>query len=366
MRSNRVQRPFARYQGVLCAAVALCVTLSPIATGLAATTLDNTHQLSARVPQLKRSVAAPVASQTALVPLYKQSAHTFGVSWTLLAAVDRYAQLTKSKSDREAAPYYGFSFAGPAWAGLANPNGNDVNAWTIRLFQGLGQDGNHDGLALPWDPADRIPVLAQWLSSGGDGEDEHSAVWDLFQDPVAIDRIFHFAALFERFGLDSKEHCFPVAKRYNYTVKHSFGAGRSYGGRRIHEGVDIFASYGTPVLACSAGYVELMGWNRFGGWRIGIRDSRNVYYYYAHLSSFAKGIRQGDIVQPGEVIGYVGSTGYGPPGTSGKFPPHLHFGMYRDTGRHEWAFSPSAPLARWERLPQHITRPPGANKPKQS
>lgn len=297
-------------------------------------------------------------NQQALIRVYKQCAATYHVPWTLLAAVDRYAQLTKSRVDREVAPYYGFAFARPAWAGLANPNWEDVSLWSIQLFHGLGQDGNHDGLALPWDPVDRVPVLAKWLTGGTRVEDEHTAVWDLFQDPIAVERVFKFEELFNRYGIDANGHCFPVAKRYNYTVKHTFGAGRSYGGRRIHEGVDIFAGYGTPVLACSNGYVELMGWNRFGGWRIGLRDSNNVYYYYAHLSSYAKGLKRGDLVQPGQVIGYVGSTGYGPPGTAGKFPPHLHFGMYRDTGRHEWAFSPSLSLAQWQRLPQHILQGP--------
>lgn len=293
-------------------------------------------------------------SQTELKADYDRFADMYHVSWALLAAIDRYAELTKSPKERQSAPYYGFAFAPAAWAGIANPDANDVNPWSIRLFGGLGTDGNGDGLALPWDPYDRVPTLALWLTQDAGEGDERAAVWDLFQDPVAMDRIFKFEAIFRQFGLEPAGHCFPVSKRYNYTVKHTFGAGRSYGGRRIHEGVDIFASYGTPVLACAAGYVELIGWNRFGGWRIGIRDTNNVYYYYAHLSSYAKGLKRGDMVRPGQVIGYVGSTGYGPPGTAGKFPPHLHFGMYRDTGRHEWAFSPSSSLAHWERLPQTI------------
>jgi murein DD-endopeptidase MepM/ murein hydrolase activator NlpD len=224
------------------------------------------------------------------------------------------------------------------------------------MFHGLGRDENGDGLALPWDPADRIPVLARWLDIES-GEDVETAIWDLFQDATATERISAFSRIFEKYGLYPNGNCFPISKRYNFTVKHTFGARRSYGGRRIHEGVDIFASYGTPVLACAYGYVELMGWNRLGGWRIGIRDTNNLYYYYGHLSSFEKGIKPGDIVQPGQVIGYVGSTGYGPPGTSGKFPPHLHFGVYRDTGRHEWAFSPSGLLNQWVRQKQKVINP---------
>jgi peptidoglycan LD-endopeptidase LytH len=299
------------------------------------------------------SAAVVKPQQESLLPLYQDAGKKHDVSWALLAAIDRYAELTKSKQQREENPYYGFPLQWSAWSGLDNPNSRDIDPKSIRLFGGLGRDGNHDGVAAPWDEADRIPVLADWLDHMS-GEDEETAIWDLFQDATAMDRVSQFEAIFLKYGLNPRAHCFPLDKRYNYTVKHTFGAGRSFGGRRIHEGVDIFAGYGTPVLACSTGYVELMGWNRFGGWRIGIRDVNNVYYYYGHLSSYVKGIHQGDLVEPGQVIGYVGSSGYGPPGTSGKFPPHLHFGMYRDTGKSEWSYSPSSALSQWERQPQKV------------
>lgn len=303
-----------------------------------------------------RVQAAPKTAdrQAPLLPLYQKSEDKYDVPWQLLAAIDRYAELTKSKTAHKENPAYGFMFQPAAWAGLDNPNWDDVLPQTIHLFHGIGKDANGDGFALPWDANDRVEVLAEWLDGVSGEEDTETAVWDLFQDPVAMDRIFAFAKVFERYGFSAKGNCFPVDKRYNYSVKYSFGAGRSYGGRRIHEGVDIFASYGTPVLASCYGYVELKGWNRFGGWRVGLRDTNNVYYYYAHLSSYAKGLKQGDVVRPGQVIGYVGSSGYGPPGTSGKFPPHLHFGMYRDTGRHEWAFNPGGALAQWQRQPQKV------------
>ncbi|MCL6625827.1 M23 family metallopeptidase [Alicyclobacillus shizuokensis] len=301
--------------------------------------------------------AHSIPRQQPLRSLYEEAARWYEMPWALLAAIDRYADLTKSRTDRQEAPWYGFAFAPSAWAGIDNPDSTDVNPVTIALFRGIGVDANGDRLALQWEAKDRIFALARWLDEQSGEEDVEESVWNLFQDPVAMDRIFEFQKLFERFGLNPRGHCFPLDKRYNYTVEYSFGAGRSYGGRRMHEGVDIFAGYGTPVLACSYGYVELMGWNRFGGWRVGIRDANNMYYYYAHLSSFAKGLKRGDLVQPGQVIGYVGSSGYGPPGTSGKFPAHLHFGIYRDTGHGEWAFSPSGLLSLWQRQPQRILPP---------
>ncbi len=93
----------------------------------------------------------------------------------------------------------------------------------------------------------------------------------------------------------------------------------------------------------------MKGWNRYGGWRIGIRDINNNYHYFAHLNGFAKDVHNGMIVEPGMLIGGVGSSGYGPPGTSGKFPPHLHYGMYKDNGFTEWSYDPYSHLKLWER-----------------
>lgn len=319
---------------------------------------ESIPSVDASASTTKQSVVTKPSSPV-LLEIYKNTGTKFEVPWSVIAGIDRYAELTKSKEIRTQAPYYGYCFDEKAWSGLANPNQEDLNPATIKVFHGLGVDGDGDGLAVPWDERDRIATLASYLEHESESEDDDmpGAVWNLLQDEIAMDRVFAYARIFQKYGLDPKGNCFPVAKRYNYTVKHTFGVGRSWGGRRIHEGVDIFAGYGTPVLASAYGYVELQGWNRFGGWRIGIRDTNSMYYYYAHLSSFAKGIQQGDLVVPGQVLGYVGSSGYGPPGTSGKFPPHLHYGIYRDTGRGEWAYNPSSLLSRWERQKQTIIYP---------
>ena len=89
---------------------------------------------------------------------------------------------------------------------------------------------------------------------------------------------------------------------------------------------------GTPIVAVEGGVVEAMGWNRYGGWRIGIRsfDSKR-YYYYAHLQKdhpFAEGLRVGDMVQPGDLIGFMGRTGYSDRENVNNIETvHLHFGM---------------------------------------
>ena len=89
--------------------------------------------------------------------------------------------------------------------------------------------------------------------------------------------------------------------------------------------------------------------------KIGENVYYNMYTSQVEEKLNSKGritLKEGDIVEPGQVIGYVGSTGYGKEGTSGKFPPHLHFGLYKYDGRCEWAFNPYPHLRRWEKEKQ--------------
>ena len=124
----------------------------------------------------------------------------------------------------------------------------------------------------------------------------------------------------------------PIAAGYGYGHSDDFGAARSFGFKRKHLGHDMMGGLGTPVVAVEGGVVEAIGWNRYGGWRVGIRsfDSKR-YYYYAHLQKdkpFAPGLSQGDIVQAGDLIGYMGRTGYSDKENTNNIETvHLHFGM---------------------------------------
>ncbi len=124
----------------------------------------------------------------------------------------------------------------------------------------------------------------------------------------------------------------PIAAGYGYSHCDDFGVSRSFGFRRKHLGHDMMGSQGTPIVAVEGGIVEALGWNRYGGWRIGIRsfDSRR-YYYYAHLQKdtpYAPGLAEGDIVQAGDVIGFMGRTGYSDRENVNNIETvHLHFGM---------------------------------------
>ena len=124
----------------------------------------------------------------------------------------------------------------------------------------------------------------------------------------------------------------PIASGYGYSHSADFGNSRSFGFQRKHLGNDIMGALGTPIIAVEGGVVEEMGWNRYGGWRIGIRsyDSKR-YYYYAHLQKdrpFAPGLKKGDLVQAGDLLGFMGRTGYSDQENVNNISAvHLHFGM---------------------------------------
>ncbi|SES73558.1 M23 family metallopeptidase [[Clostridium] polysaccharolyticum] len=124
----------------------------------------------------------------------------------------------------------------------------------------------------------------------------------------------------------------PIACGYYYSDFDDFGVSRSYGYKRKHLGHDMMGCTGAPIIAVESGYVEALGWNQYGGWRIGIRSfDKQRYYYYAHLRKdfpFTKSLKVGSIVSAGDVIGYLGRTGYSRNANVNNIEtPHLHFGL---------------------------------------
>ncbi len=113
---------------------------------------------------------------------------------------------------------------------------------------------------------------------------------------------------------------FPVHLHDTTAIRSWYGDPRD-GGRRVHEGLDIFAPRGTPVLAAADGVVRSTRPNRLGGNVVWIRDDLGRSHYYAHLDQQAA--NRGDRVQAGDTIGFVGNTG-----NARTTPPHLHFGLY--------------------------------------
>ena len=133
----------------------------------------------------------------------------------------------------------------------------------------------------------------------------------------------------KRYGLKGY---FPLARGFDYTHYDDFGAGRSYGYQRKHLGHDMMGLVGTPIMAIESGVVTALGWNQYGGWRIGITSyDGKRYYYYAHLRQnypYAEGLQEGSVVTAGDVIGYMGHTGYSTTENVNNIKiVHLHWGL---------------------------------------
>jgi murein DD-endopeptidase MepM/ murein hydrolase activator NlpD len=99
------------------------------------------------------------------------------------------------------------------------------------------------------------------------------------------------------------------------------------GAGRKHEGQDIFAPRGTPILSGTNGYIFRVGENSLGGQTVSVIGSGGRIYYYAHLDRYAPGLKVGNRVTTQTVLGYVGTTG-----NAQGTPPHLHFGVYTLNG----------------------------------
>ncbi|MEX0790601.1 MAG: M23 family metallopeptidase, partial [Actinomycetota bacterium] len=118
---------------------------------------------------------------------------------------------------------------------------------------------------------------------------------------------------------------FPVAGKANFS--HDWGFPRYTPVPHLHEGTDVFAAFGTPIVSSEAGKVIQKGTAGAGGISVWLRGDSGMGYYYAHLQSWARDLEVGQRVEKGYVIGFVGDTGNAEGGT-----PHLHFEMHPGGG----------------------------------
>jgi murein DD-endopeptidase MepM/ murein hydrolase activator NlpD len=120
---------------------------------------------------------------------------------------------------------------------------------------------------------------------------------------------------------------FPVDDPHSFG--NSFGAPRMVGTQyqHSHQGTDILAPPGTRLFACERGFITRMGADVLGGIKIWVKGESGTYYYYAHLTGYAEGMTEGKVVEAGDVIGFVGTTGNARGG-----PAHLHYEIHPDGG----------------------------------
>lgn len=210
-----------------------------------------------------------------------------------------------------------------------------VNAQTARIISDMKNPGEY--LAVYWlesgfgeqnillPPEDALTLRKRWERADGWSSylSASQAVWDdLVYFPVALSQSSNIDVSFED----------------------SWMFDRTYKGKRGHEGTDIMPDKNErgvlPVVSMTDGVVQNKGWLELGGYRIGIQAPHGAYFYYAHLDSYAD-IEEGDEVKAGDLLGFMGDTGYGTAeGTKGKFPVHLHLGIYIYNREHEISVNP--------------------------
>ncbi|MEG3122841.1 M23 family metallopeptidase [Sphingomonas sp. GB1N7] len=123
----------------------------------------------------------------------------------------------------------------------------------------------------------------------------------------------------------------PVTGVASSAVRDSWGDPRE-NGLREHHGTDIVAAAGTPVIAAAPGRIEKLWDSAAGGITLYVRSPKRVWlYYYAHLSGYAPGVHEGQVVKAGDPLGFVGDTG-----NAGAGNYHLHFGLTRTTPEQHW------------------------------
>jgi len=140
------------------------------------------------------------------------------------------------------------------------------------------------------------------------------------------DKLLFYARVARLYAQDPESKiAMPLQDVTKRQIADTWGAPRGIG--RRHEGQDIFAPKGTPILSATSGYVYKIGENNLGGQTVSVISRGGRVYYYAHLDSYAPGLEVGDRVSTRTVLGYVGTTG-----NAQGTPPHLHFGIYTFTG----------------------------------
>jgi murein DD-endopeptidase MepM/ murein hydrolase activator NlpD len=124
-----------------------------------------------------------------------------------------------------------------------------------------------------------------------------------------------------------KGFVFPIAAAHKFG--NDFGNPRMVGTQyeHTHQGTDIFAEYGAPLVACERGVVTRVGTDTLGGTKLWVVGQSGTRYYYAHLSGYAPGITDGMVVEAGTLVGFVGDSGNARGGT-----PHLHFEVHPQGG----------------------------------
>ena len=218
---------------------------------------------------------------------------------------------------------------------IASPDTETPVSWITLLSLAAARTGN----SFSDYPAARLDKLAADLQGGASPE---ALAADLPHYSYYVNAftavLGGFLGEYEEADESGTHFCYglkaysPIAAGFYYNDYDDFGVSRSYGFARRHLGHDMMGNTGTPIVAVEGGQIEALGWNQYGGWRVGIRSlDHKRYYYYAHLRKdfpYPRDLKEGDYVCAGDVIGYMGRTGYSRTENVNNIDEtHLHFGM---------------------------------------
>ena len=316
------------------------------------------------VPMLGASGAPPPPTQVTGIPqpalraYQAASDYCSGLRWELLAGIGSvesgHGTIGGATADPDTGTVTPWIFGPPldgspgiralpigrwlGWWGLPGPWQQAVGPMQFLpgTFTAWAIDADDDGTTNPHDLDDAAMTAANYLCQGADGEiaDERSALLRYNRSDAYVADVLAYADALESASIPTDGVVCPVAGPVSFID--TWGAPRS--GGRQHKGVDMFAAYGTPVVAPVAGRAEQSN-NSLGGLSFRLWGDDGNFYYGAHLSAFGSGFGH---VDAGTILGYVGTSGNAQ-GTS----PHLHFEIHpgRRPGNPSTPINPTATVA---------------------
>jgi hypothetical protein len=246
--------------------------------------------------------------------IYQEAGAKYGIPWNVLAAIHK-RETNFGKTTRPGDPERKNMISSK---GAIGPFQFLPSTW-----EAYGVDGNGDGKADPWDVEDAAHAAARYLRDHGGQEDLEKALWHYNHASWYVEDVLRIAEGY----LDQTENptfaaAFPFQWPLPGTGPESISSGFGYRihpilkTRRFHDGIDIPAATGKPVIAATGGVVRFAG--KLGGYgnTVILETVDGIELLYGHLSSIE--VRRGEHVKGGQIIGAVGSTGF-------STGPHLHF-----------------------------------------
>lgn len=275
------------------------------------------------------------------IPIYQRAGEEYKINWILLASIHRVETgFSRNLSESPVGAIGHTQFMVCTWVGWSYPKcknsilgnadiPNDIytDPKIIAQYGGYGVDANNDGKADPYDIEDSIFATAKYLSAHMNGTNDYrSAIFAYNPADWYVDEVMRYFELYSSGYVAVEGKFIDIRGNKAWIVPHTKNITSEFGERTLngktsfHKGIDIAGGrndLGKPIVAFMDGEVVYSQWNRGGyGYLVVIKHENNIKTYYAHLQK--QGIRVGQKVKAGQVIGYMGSTG----NSTGV---HLHF-----------------------------------------